>query len=206
MKKNIIAVLIAMLFMVSCGSKAKVDSSKCIKNTEDIQKNLKEFLESSNSGSLFDKKKNRDVEKEYNEFIKAYSTLGCALNSENINQRFTEFENYNHKKNGENELMDNEKATGLLYTLRMYKIMIANNRFNAAEEASEKVKTELENMEEEIKKVSPDKVGTETVKAYNEITPLLNKKIIEKSPKEFTNPKRIDKSILYVFVGIKSNI
>ena len=48
--------------------------------------------------------------------------------------------------------MDNEKATGLLYTLRMYKIMIANNRFNAAEEASEKVKTELENMEEEIKK------------------------------------------------------
>lgn len=187
MKKNIIAVLIAMLFMVSCGSKAKVDSSKCIKNTEDIQKNLKEFLESSNSGSLFDKKKNRDVEKEYNEFIKAYSTLGCALNSENINQRFTEFENYNHKKNGENELMDNEKATGLLYTLRMYKIMIANNRFNAAEEASEKVKTELENMEEEIKKVSPDKVGTETVKAYNEITPLLNKKIIEKSPKELIN-------------------
>ena len=186
-KKNIIAVLIAMLFMVSCGSKAKVDSSKCIKNTEDIQKNLKEFLESSNSGSLFDKKKNRDVEKEYNEFIKAYSTLGCALNSENINQRFTEFENYNHKKNGENELMDNEKATGLLYTLRMYKIMIANNRFNAAEEASEKVKTELENMEEEIKKVSPDKVGTETVKAYNEITPLLNKKIIEKSPKELIN-------------------
>ena len=187
MKKNIIAVLIAMLFMVSCGSKAKVDSSKCIKNTEDIQKNLKEFLESSNSGSLFDKKKNRDVEKEYNEFIKAYSTLGCALNSENINQRFTEFENYNHQKNGENELMDNEKATGLLYTLRMYKIMIANNRFNAAEEASEKVKTELENMEEEIKKVSPDKVGTETVKAYNEITPLLNKEIIEKSPKEFIN-------------------
>ena len=187
MKKNIIAVLIAMLFMVSCGSKAKVDSSKCIKNTEDIQKNLKEFLESSNSGSLFDKKKNRDVEKEYNEFIKAYSTLGCALNSENINQRFTEFENYNHKKNGENELMDNEKATGLLYTLRMYKIMIANNRFNAAEEASEKVKTELENMEEEIKKISPDKVGTETVKAYNEITPLLNKKIIEKSPKELIN-------------------
>ncbi len=187
MKKNIIAVLIAMLFMVSCGSKAKVDSSKCIKNTEDIQKNLKEFLESSNSGSLFDKKKNRDVEKEYNEFIKAYSTLGCALNSENINQRFTEFENYNHKKNGENELMDNEKATGLLYTLRMYKIMIANNRFNAAEEASEKVKTELENMEEEIKKVSPDKVGTETVKAYNEITPLLNKEIIEKSPKELIN-------------------
>jgi hypothetical protein len=186
-KKNIIAVLIAMLFMVSCGSKAKVDSSKCIKNTEDIQKNLKEFLESSNSGSLFDKKKNRDVEKEYNEFIKAYSTLGCALNSENINQRFTEFENYNHKKNGENELMDNEKATGLLYTLRMYKIMIANNRFNAAEEASEKVKTELENMEEEIKKVSPDKVGTETVKAYNEITPLLNKEIIEKSPKELIN-------------------
>ena len=187
MKKNIIAVLIAMLFMVSCGSKAKVDSSKCIKNTEDIQKNLKEFLESSNSGSLFDKKKNRDVEKEYNEFIKAYSTLGCALNSENINQRFTEFENYNHKKNGENELMDNEKATGLLYTLRVYKIMIANNRFNAAEEASEKVKTELENMEEEIKKVSPDKVGTETVKAYNEITPLLNKEIIEKSPKELIN-------------------
>ena len=173
--------------MVSCGSKAKVDSSKCIKNTEDIQKNLKEFLESSNSGSLFDKKKNRDVEKEYNEFIKAYSTLGCALNSENINQRFTEFENYNHKTNGENELMDNEKATGLLYTLRMYKIMIANNRFNAAEEASEKVKTELENMEEEIKKVSPDKVGTETVKAYNEITPLLNKEIIEKSPKELIN-------------------
>ncbi|BBM57510.1 hypothetical protein JMUB4039_1489 [Leptotrichia trevisanii] len=187
MKKNIIAVLIAMLFMVSCGSKAKVDSSKCIKNTEDIQKNLKEFLESSNSGSLFDKKKNRDVEKEYNEFIKAYSTLGCALNSENINQRFTEFENYNHQKNGENELMDNEKATGLLYTLRVYKIMIANNRFNAAEEASEKVKTELENMEEEIKKVSPDKVGTETVKAYNEITPLLNKEIIEKSPKELIN-------------------
>ena len=187
MKKNIVVVLIAMLFMVSCGSKAKVDSSKCIKNTEDIQKNLKEFLESSNSGSLFDKKKDRDVEKEYNEFIKAYSTLGCALNSENINQRFTEFENYNHQKNGENELMDNEKATGLLYTLRMYKIMIANNRFNAAEEASEKVKTELENMEEEIKKVSPDKVGTETVKAYNEITPLLNKEIIEKSPKELIN-------------------
>ena len=100
-------------------------------------------MESSNSGSLFDKKKNRDVEKEYNEFIKAYSTLGCALNSENINQRFTEFENYNHKKNGENELMDNEKATGLLYTLRMYKIMIANNRFNAAHEEREKVKTEL---------------------------------------------------------------
>lgn len=187
MKKNIVVVLIAMLFMVSCGSKAKVDSSKCIKNTEDIQKNLKEFLESSNSGSLFDKKKDRDVEKEYNEFIKAYSTLGCALNSENINQRFTEFENYNHQKNGENELMDNEKATGLLYTLRMYKIMIANNRFNAAEEASEKVKTELENMEEEIKKVSPDKVGTETVKVYNEITPLLNKEIIEKSPKELIN-------------------
>ena len=42
-------------------------------------------------------------------------------------------------------------------------------------------------MEEEIKKVSPDKVGTETVKAYNEITPLLNKEIIEKSPKELIN-------------------